>query len=151
MDAISAVNAHLQRYFSAVERVMKNLKPGDGLFGLGNDPKRDPCHMVFYDALSELLSQVQSQPLREEELDALVTCILHLDAENAGQQDMVRLMLQAVQGLTLPLIPRISQSCAEELGKWYSRYYPRKDRMPNQSKVLRALDRRAEKGLFRRR
>jgi hypothetical protein len=151
MDAISSVQSHLRRYFSAVERVMKNLKPGDGLFGLGNDPKRDPCHMAFYDALSEILSQAQSQPLSEAELDELVACVLRLDADNAGQLDMVRLMLQAVQGLTLPLIPRISQPCAEELAAWYAQYYPRKSRMPNQSKVLRALDRRAGKGLFRRR
>lgn len=150
MDTVSAIRSHTSRYFSEVERVMKNLKFGDGLFGLGNDPKKAPCHMAFYEAVAEALSQAESQALSEEELDEIVTVVLRLDTDHAQQSEMVRLMLQAVQGLTLPLIPRLSKGCAEALCEWYAGSYPRQSRMPNQSKVLRALRRRGGKGLLRR-
>lgn len=150
MNAINEIQAHNRRYFSTVDHLMKNLKLGDGLFGLGNDPKKDPCHMAYYEAIAATLSHVESQPLAEGELDEIVSCVLRMDKEHAQQSEMVRLMLQAVQGLTLPLIPRLSRDCAQELGDWYAHAYPRQSRMPNQSKVLRALNRRAGKSLLHR-
>lgn len=148
MDAIIAIESHNRRYFSDVERMLRSLKPGDGLFGLGNDPKKHPCHMAYYQAMEETLSQAQSQALSEAEVDRIVTLVLRLDSNHREQLEMVRLMLQAVQGLTLPLIPRLSRDCARELSGWYEHQYPRKSRMPNQSRVLRALNRRSGKGLF---
>lgn len=143
MDAITAIPTLTRRYFADVEQIMSNLKLGDGLFGLGNDPKKHPCHMAYYEAVAKVLSQAESQALSESEVDQLVTLVLRLDADHREQSDMVRLMLQAVQGLTLPLIPRLSGGCAKELAAWYEGNYPRKSRMPNQSKVLRALNRRS--------
>lgn len=147
MDAITAILSLTQRYFSDVEQVMSNLKLGDGLFGLGNDPKKHPCHMAYYEAMAKILSQAESQALSKETLDRIVTLVLRLDADHREQSEMVGLMLQAVQGLTLPLIPRLSQGCAQELAAWYEREYPRKSRMPNQSKVLRALKRQTASAL----
>jgi hypothetical protein len=49
-----------------------------------------------------------------------------------------------VQGLTLPLLPRLSRTCAGELAQWYAQRYPRRIRLPNPSRVLRALEQRAK-------
>ncbi len=142
MDTCSAILAHTQRYCSDLERVLRNSRPGDGLWGLGNDPKKHPCHMAFYEAVEESLSGAPSLP--EAELDRVVTLVLGLDEAHPEQPEQARLMLQAVQGLTLPLLPRLSRTCAGELAQWYAQRYPRRIRLPNQSRVLRALEQRAK-------
>lgn len=151
MDAYSEILAHTQRYCSDLNRVLEARRPGDGLFGLGNDPRNHPCHTTFYEAVANTLTQAQSQALSEAETDKIVSLVLHLDEEHRALPEMARLMLQAVQGLVLPLIPRGSVGCAAELSDWYARAYPRQSRLPNQSKVLRALNRRAGRGLLHRR
>ena len=47
-ESVEQFRACLERYEQAMGRVEAGLRPGDGLFGFGNDPKRSPYHMDFY-------------------------------------------------------------------------------------------------------
>ncbi len=143
MEQLNQIQRHTNRYLSEIQKVMQSLRPGDGLFGLGNDPKRAPCHVEFYQAVEQTVKETDVEVLSPAELNRLVSALLQLEAQHPGQLEMVSLMLQSVQGLALPLIPRLSQEDAGALYRWFETQYPRRKRMPNQIKVLKALKRAA--------
>ena len=56
--AVKTLQACMEQYNAAMRKVVDRLKPGDGLLGFGRDPKRDPCHMEFYEAVGEAVGQI---------------------------------------------------------------------------------------------
>lgn len=128
-----------ESYFDAAQQVLQNARISDGLFGMGDDPKKHPCHQVFYDSLSQTLEQANGEALTAEEAGEIVASLLHAEAQHPEQPDMVRWMLSAVQGLALPFIPKMTGADAAPLLRWYRRYYPFLERFPMQKKVIAAL------------
>ena len=55
-------------------------------------------------------------------------------------------MMEAVQGHALALIPLLAPARAEELAGWYGTCFPKRRRLPVQTQVFRALERRAKGG-----
>ena len=56
--AVKTLQACMEQYNAAMRKVVDRLKPGDGLLGFGRDPKRDPCHMEFYEAVGEAVGRM---------------------------------------------------------------------------------------------
>ena len=48
----------VERYALNMDRVVAGLRPGDGLFGFGNDPKRSPYHMDFYREIGQAVQEL---------------------------------------------------------------------------------------------
>jgi hypothetical protein len=48
-------------------------------------------------------------------------------------------MLKAIQRHALPVIPRLGPEDRKNLEEWYNRIYPRRQRLPAQEDVLKAL------------
>ena len=46
-NGLERLVACVEEYDKALEKVAARRKPGDGILGFGNDPKRAPCHMDF--------------------------------------------------------------------------------------------------------
>ena len=40
-------------YIQTIAQVYREAKPMDGLFGWGDDPRKDPCHMRFYEGVEK--------------------------------------------------------------------------------------------------
>ena len=56
-----------EKYVQAVAKVYKDAKPMDGLFGWGDDPRKDPCHMRFYENAENWVKTFAAADPSEEE------------------------------------------------------------------------------------
>ena len=56
----AALRGCVERYEEAVDSMTSRLRPGDGVLGMGRDPRRDPCHMAFYEEVGETVARFQA-------------------------------------------------------------------------------------------
>ena len=59
-----------ETYVQKVAKVMDNASAFDGFWGWGDDPKKDPCHMEFYEAVETYLQALLKQPSEDVLFDA---------------------------------------------------------------------------------
>ena len=126
------------KYLEQVEQLEKNRKWGDGLFGLKGGPEDDPCHDRFVEDLEKLLENIR---LREPDPEQVCQVLRYLYEAPLGhsQPKSIYWMLLAVHSLTPGLIERLSAENARSLYDWYEAAFPRRERLPAQNKVLKAL------------
>ena len=131
-------------YLKTVERLERERKPADGLFGLRPGPADDPCHDRFAaeepgsEARRAVLETVYRAPLTHPEPKSSYW------------------MLIAVQSLTRDLIGGLSPEDAAAVAARYAADYPRRVRLPVQKELLSLLQQRSggpapRPSLFRRR
>ena len=123
------------RYFENAAKVRAKASPLAGIWGMGNDPRNDRCHDDFYDAVANWVEAFDGD--RAAAKDA-VKWILGAAWEYRQDRD-VYWYLFAAQKLTLKLIPRLNPADARELFGWYDQCYPKKERLPAQQQVFKAL------------
>ena len=140
--AVSTLTECMERYNEAVRKVRAHLKPGDGLFGFGRDPKRDPCHMEFYEAVGEVVGRIAQSGPTPQEAEEAVRFLVTL-AQVEGYFELTRPMREAVQGHARTLVPFLMPETARALAAWYAKTYSRRSRLPVQSQLLKELERRA--------
>ena len=141
-ESTALMLACVERYQSAMDRVAANLRPGDGILGFGNDPRRSPYHMDFYNELGDLAGRLAQGEWPAEEAGETVEFLLTLGEKFGGK--MTLSMMEAAQGHVLPLVPLLACDQAEQLARSYAARYPRRKRLPIQEKVLQALEKRAK-------
>ena len=139
---IDTLRACMEEYDRAVRKMAAQLRPGDGLLGFGRDPKRDPSHMDFYQAVGEAVGRMVGDGLSPQEAENAARFLMTLYLEE-GYHSFTRPMREAVQGHIRPLVPLLTPEAARELAGWYARAYPRRLRLPVQSQLLKELERRA--------
>lgn len=127
-------------YLEQVDRLMKDKKPADGLFGLGNALQSAPCHTLFDQQVEFVCQQTE---LDAAELTEVVALLLRAEKDHPAP-DCAAWMMIAAQRHSLTLIPRISREAAAELLKWYAAAYPVFRRLPVQKEVIRQLKKRAQ-------
>ena len=110
----------------------------DGLFGMGNDPRKHPCHDGFYEAVGRWTADFLEANPGEEQCREAVTWILEAAHLHRDQQDVYWYMY-AAQAHALPLIPFLGAETGKILVSWYDHAYPARDRMPVQDLVYKAL------------
>lgn len=121
----------IENYIRETHEILVQAKPTDGLFGLGDDPRRNPCHANFYNRLKESLTECE---------DPYECTKLLFEADSSFPcSDLARAMLTAIQGLALPLIPQLTDAQRDELRKWYDENIPRRRRLPIQQDLYKAL------------
>ena len=134
----SAVQALFRNYIEEAERLEKERKPSDGLFGMGPKPADDPCHDTFADDLEAALSGFAAGDPEPEEVREVLSFIYHAPKEHPEPLS-VFWMLNAVHGLTADLIPLLDPKDAALLCGQYDQDFPRRERLPAQKKVYEAL------------
>ena len=126
-----------EKYVQSVAKVYKDAKPMDGLFGWGDDPRKDPCHMRFYeDAQQWLESFAASDADREEVFE--VVCFVLKTPEKYRESHCFWFMF-AAQGLVRDLIGGLSREQCAQLRELYDESYPKRERMPVQKDVYKLL------------
>lgn len=126
-----------EKYVQAVAKVYKDAKPMDGLFGWGDDPRKDPCHMRFYEDAQQWLEDFAASGVDWDEVFEVV-CFVLKTPEKYRESHCFWFMF-AAHGLTKELIPRLDgQQCAQ-LRDFYDEAYPKRERMPVQKDVYKLL------------
>lgn len=139
--ATQRMEALVDDYRQAVNRLNARRRFGDGLFGFGSDPKRAPCHMDFYEGIGEEVARLEG--LDAQQAGEMVEWLLSLGLRKNEPALMVP-MLEAAQGHALSLIPLIDPQLAATLATGYARRYPPRGRFPIHTKILKALEKRAK-------
>ncbi len=137
MEMVQTLKERYEAYIQEVAQVMANAKPTDGLFGWGDDPRRDPCHMRFYEDV-EKWTQVflASSPDQTRVYEAAKFI---LETPDAHREKASFWFLFAAQGMTRGMIPMLSQAQCAALRELYDDRYPRRERMPVQKEVYKLL------------
>ena len=126
-----------RQYVLEYEGIRKKASFTDGLFGFGNDPKKDPCHMRFYGNVESWVKAFAAGSPSEEEAYA-VTHFLLTAAEDHRKKPEEWIML-AAQGLSKDLIGLLSSEHCADLESWYDHVYPRRIRLPIQNDIHKLL------------
>ena len=140
--AIHSLQVCMERYHEAVKKMTAKLRPGDGVLGFGRDPKRDPCHMEFYNAVGDAVKGMMQEGLSSEEAASAVRFLVTLGLDDGTYHSLTQPMREAVQGHARPLVPLLEPAAAQELAAWYAKAYPRHRRLPVQSQLLKELEHR---------
>ncbi len=130
-------------YFEKALAAERNRKPTDGMFGIGNKPGDDPCHMEFAVKLEAALNEYAAEKPASADVRGLLA-FMYSVPKSHEEPKSVYWMLLAVQGLTLQLIPLLSPEDAAVLKKGYAAQYRRWERLPVQQQVLKALGQAAQ-------
>ena len=139
---LSRLEALYQNYLQTVRELEKNRRIGDGLFGLRPGPADDPCHDRFAADLDELMKACAAAGPDSAECAALLR-YLFTAPEAFRELKSAYWMLIAVQGLGACLIERLSPSDARALAEFYAARYPRRERLPVQTQLLKRLRQQA--------
>ena len=132
-----------ETYLVQAREARRRLKPTDGLFGIGERLENAPCHDAFYQAVEEQVARLAAGAESREAYEALA--YIYQGPQTFTNVDrVVYWMLIAVQGRTLPLIPRLNPDQARQLRDWYQEVYPRWKRLPVQDQVLAELNKRGK-------
>lgn len=129
-------------YEETVAAVYRKAKPTDGIFGWGEDPKKDPCHMAFYENVEKWAEDfLAAQPDREAVFRAVKFL---LEAPEKYRQSPCFWFMYAAQGLSRELILLLGKEQCAALLAYYDKTYPKRDRMPVQKEVYRLLKKGAK-------
>lgn len=131
------------QYLEEVARVYAGAKPMDGLFGWGDDPRKDPCHMRFYEDIEAGVLAFAAAGPSQEEVFQVVLFLLVQPAEHKEEPSFW--FLYAAHGLTRGLIPRLTADQCTGLRDFYDANFPKRDRMPVQQEVYKLLKKGAKK------
>jgi len=138
----SQLNEIYEQYIHQVKTILQKASTFDGLWGFGNDPKKDPCHMKFYEDVEGYIDRlVQSGPEEAVALQA-AKLIIRTPLQHEGQA--VYWCMIAVHGPCKKLVPLISPASCAELRNFYDEAYLRRNRLPVQQELYKALKKRAK-------
>jgi hypothetical protein len=127
-----------ETYLSEGEALFTSAKVTDGLFGFGDDPKRDPMHAKFFEDVAALAQEMADSSPSPQEAQAAVGWMLSAE-ETAKEFPTLSWMMVAAQQHVLPLVPYLTPEGAASLLREYDRRYPRRLRLPIQNQVAKAL------------
>ena len=105
---IEQLKARYEQYRQESEEVLRKASPTDGLFGFGEDPRKNPCHDRFYEDVERWSGVFLSQNPTAEDAEAAVNQILRAPAENRGTA--VFWYMYAAQKHAAALIPLMKSS-----------------------------------------
>ena len=140
---LSRLEALYDDYIRTVRELEENRKFGDGLFGIRPGPADDPCHDRFAADVKQLLADFRDTSPDSEECAALLRYLLTVP-ESRRELRCAYWMLNAVQGFGIDLVEYLNPADAKALAELYNAYYPRRNRLPVQEKLLKRLKQQAK-------
>ena len=138
----SGITGICATYIATAEKLEKEKKPTDGLFGMGKKPADDPCHDRFADDMEKALKEFLTQSPSSAEVYEVLSYLYRLPGEHKDPLS-IYWMLCAVHSLTLPLTDLLSPDDAQKLCTQYSSDFRRFERLPAQEQVYKALKKKS--------
>ena len=133
------MNQLLEIYKDYLEKAANARKKAPlfaGIFGMGEDPRKHPCHEAFYEAVEEWVQKFDTSD--PDQILKVVEYIFQKPLEYEDHPD-VYWFLFAAHTLTMPLIPKLRPQDRMALAEWYHQTYPKRVRFPAQNQVLGCL------------
>ena len=137
MEMVQKLKERYEAYLGDLAKVYANAKPVDGLFGWGDDPRKDPCHMRFYEDVEQWAKTFVAAGPAQPEVYEAVRFILEIPA--AHREEHSFWFMYAAQGFTREMIPMLHSGQCAQLREFYDEAYPKRDRMPVQKEVYKLL------------
>ncbi len=101
-----------------------------------NEIKKDPMHLAFYQNVERCVEELAA----EGDQEACTEAFQLLLTEREPSKDLVqRGWLQAAETLALPLVPYVPEAVLRPAWERYGSRYPRRERMPKQQALYRAM------------
>ena len=132
-----------RQYDEEANLVRKKAAPADGLFGFGNDPKNHPCHELFYEDIGKWTKAFLASDPDLEQSCAAARFLITAPVECSSKESYW--MMYAAQGWCRELVCRLDAGDCGKLRDVFDRLYPRRDRMPVQQELYKALKKGAGK------
>lgn len=124
-------------YLEEADNVRKKAPAFAGIFGLGDDPRRHPCHEAFYHNVENWMRDfLESQPDAQQALEAAIF-LLEEPRKNAKAEGYW--FLYVCVGFIRELIPFLSREDCKRLSEQMNALYPRRERMPVQQDTFKML------------
>ncbi len=142
MEMLEQLKDIYSKYVEEVAKVYKDAKPMDGLFGWGDDPRKDPCHMRFYEDVENWVKVFLTEAPAREQVFEGVRFVLETPAVYRGKSCFW--FMYAAHGLIRDLIPMLDRTQCAKLRDFYDEQYPKRDRMPVQKDVYKLLKKGAK-------
>lgn len=144
MDMLRQLKERYETYGQEAQTVAKEASPFAGVFGWGEDPKKDPCHMRFYEAVEQWVKDFLAAGPDSAQAYEAARWILAAPAGREGEPTFW--FMYAAHGCCRELIPLLTPEGCAALGKLYDASFPRRDRLPVQKEIYRLLRARAARG-----
>lgn len=143
MSDITALKALYETYYQNAVKARQGASAFAGVFGMGDDPRRHPCHDAFYEALAQWVEEFAAAAPDTAAVNEVVRWILEAPLHNRGTDTFW--YLYAAQGHTKALIPLLDASDRKALAQWYEDSFPKRERLPVQAEVCKLLKQEASK------
>ena len=124
-------------YLEEAYNVRKKASVFAGLFGLGDDPKKNPCHETFYENACQWVAELLAAGPAEGQAAEVARFMLEEPKQYEGKEGFW--FLYVCIGLIRELVPYLSKDECAQLAKRMNELYPRRDRMPVQQEVFKML------------
>ena len=125
-------------YLETITRLESERKFGEGFFGLKSGPKDNPCHDRFDQDLKVLLQDLTPGETDSALLREVLEYMYDAPLQNPNPKSAYW-MLIAVQDLTKDLIRGLAPEDADALAERYIENYPRNQRRPVQTELVKLL------------
>lgn len=124
-------------YLAEADKVRKNASVFAGLFGMGDDPRKHPCHEIFYGNVEKWVRDfLASAPTPEQAMEA-AQFVLEQPKQNAGKEGYW--FLYACIGFIRGMIHLLRKEDCKLLAERMSQLYTRAEQMPVQRETLKML------------
>ena len=132
-----------QRYDEEIRAVIAKARPMDGLFGMGDDPRKAPCHMRFYEGVEQWIQDfLKNAP---DSAAALEAARVIIEAPAAHREGPTYWFEYAAHGHLRELIGLLDASGCRELKDFYDKNYPKRERAPVHDQLYKLLKKGAGK------
>jgi len=125
-------------YSDATQQLMLNKKSTDGLFGLGNDPKKDACHDDFYTKVATEVRSLSEKRLQPTEACEAIQFMVRTPVLRKNSK-LSYPMMYAALGLIDDLIQFLDKDMARQIAEDFDSFYPKEQRLPVQEKDFEKL------------
>ena len=127
-------------YNAAVQEVRKKARAFDGILGLGKDPRKDPCHEQFYNAVGKWTEDFLATEPSQEDLKAAALFLIEEPKNYEGKECFW--FMFAAQGHIKPMIGTMCPETSQMIKASLEAAYKKRDRMPLQKELLKLLDKK---------
>ena len=129
-------------YLAEALNVRKKASAFAGIFGLGDDPRKNPCHEAFYEKAQEWTKAFVAGEPTGEQAQEVAQFMLEEPFKHIGAEGYW--FLYVCIGLIRELIPFMSREACGALAERMNALYPRRDRMPVQQETFKMLQKAAK-------
>lgn len=139
MQTVTQLQGLYEDYHQQVKKVRRAARAFDGIFGLGNDPRNDPCHEAFYRSVGTWVEElIAAGPDQAQLMEAAVWIV---EGPSAYKDQESYWYMFVCHGYLKPLIPLLSSENCRILQARFEEMYPKRERMPLQKEILKLLSR----------